>query len=81
MSIWSKIVAGIEQRVIEPKKPVSDIPSTHKRCTLCKQVKYKSEFYAKTSKSINALSSHCKDCMKVKGKAYYQKKKSAEVKK
>lgn len=85
MSVWAQIVEhyqsteGVAQRDSRPYKTKE--PPTEKQCVLCKEVKPRSEFYAKVTHSPNAISSMCKPCSAIKNQEFYQKKKAEKEKK
>lgn len=68
MNVWSQIVEAYikPQKSVEPaqkkvgRKPVAYV--TEKKCTICGEVKPRSEFYSRHDRSPDALTSRCKRC-------------------
>ena len=85
MSVWAQIVGDyqstedVAQQRARPYKTKE--PPSQKECVLCKEVKPRSEFYAKATHSPNAISSMCKPCSAIKNQEFYQKKKAEKEKK
>ena len=74
MSVWSQIVADYAEAP-KIKKKADEIPDTHKRCSMCQEVKLRDEFYKKPGDSFKSVSPRCKACQSVLNKAKRLEKK------
>jgi hypothetical protein len=61
MSIWEQIIKDYAGAPKVSKK-AGVVPDTHKRCSLCKKVKSRDEFYKKPGDNTNSVTSKCKPC-------------------
>jgi hypothetical protein len=64
--IWAQIVKEFAKEAAMPivKEKVKVVLTGTKFCNGCNQVKNKTEFYPKRTRSINSVSSKCKECSK-----------------
>lgn len=68
MSVWAQIIADYTEAP-KIKRKADDIPDTHKRCTMCQEVKSRDEFYKKPGDSFKAVAPRCKVCQSAVNKA------------
>ena len=76
MSTWEQIVANYAEAP-KIKHTIDEIPKTHKRCTTCKEVKHREEFYQRPDRPYECVSSRCRECQSVHNKALRLKRKQS----
>lgn len=74
--MWASMVS--DHMAAIDKLPKQQMSATHKRCTVCGELREHKHFYAKPAAGVNALMSKCKDCYKEQAREYQRRKREAK---